>query len=275
MKVVIPTIPTLLSLSALLSVSASSTDTEEKGMIRRNARMEEGSGEPEVADIINGTPTGKALPYQVGLSIGTGPVWGIPECGGSLIASRVVLTAAHCYMEDPILSTVKVNMYDTDPDSPGSTSINLSPGERGVDIIPHPDYNPATGENDVALVILPVGQEEGDNIKYTKLNKDPNVPAADERLYISGWGRTEPDIPAASDILLGTVVNYVPPDSCTGAPKGTMCTYKEGTGPCIGDSGGPLVIASEDETAPATEPPLKSASYLLYLEVAILLFTLV
>ncbi|KAK1732675.1 hypothetical protein QTG54_016652 [Skeletonema marinoi] len=66
MKVVIPTIRTLLSISTLLSVCNSSV--EAKGMIRRNARMEEASGDPEVADILNGTPTGKALPYQVGLS---------------------------------------------------------------------------------------------------------------------------------------------------------------------------------------------------------------
>ena len=57
-------------------------------MIRRNARTEEGSGEPEVADIFNGVPTGKALPYQVGLSQLENA---IPECGGSLILKHIKL----------------------------------------------------------------------------------------------------------------------------------------------------------------------------------------
>jgi trypsin len=260
MKVIIP-----ILLNALLSLSS----TEAKDMIRGNTRAEEGSGEPEVADIINGTPTGKALPYQVGLSRDPKSK---PSCGGSLIAPRVVLTAAHCYMDDfgelkePVLRTVQVNMYDaSNIYEPGLIMMNLSSGKIGQDIFPHPNYNPtkpfpATHEYDIALVILPFAVE-GDNIKYAKLNKDRNVPVDDERLYISGWGDTEDG--SQSDILLGTVVNYVPDDECAarydvqGSLFGMMCAYEEGTGVCFGDSGGPLVIAAQDEAAPANEPPLQ------------------
>ncbi|KAL7426941.1 hypothetical protein ACHAXM_000645, partial [Skeletonema potamos] len=90
---------------------------------------------------------------------------------------------------------------------------------------------------------------------------DPNVPAADERLYASGWGATETG--TQSDILLGTVVNYVPNDDCADVYGNDfiydmmMCAFKKGTGTCQGDSGGPLVIASPNETAPAAEPPLQ------------------
>ena len=110
--------------------------------------------------------------------------------------------------------------------------------------------------NDIALVILPGGQEEGDNIKYAKRNKDPNVPAADERLYISGWGATAGG--PQSDILLSTVVNYLSGEECTeilGCNPADecaellntkmMCAYKEGTGTCEGDSGGPLATLGD------------------------------
>jgi secreted trypsin-like serine protease len=235
--------------------------------------VNEASGEPEVADIINGTATGMPLPYQVALSVAGVPYEG-PYCGGSLIASRVILTAAHCVPWYQELGNVRLNMYnwrDSDKD-PGVTSINLSSGEVGVDMFPHPLYNSDTLENDVALLILPVGLEEGENIQYAKLNKDPNVPAAEERLYVSGWGATESG--TGSDILLGTVVNYLsgeecaerlepwwcstPTDECAALYNTKMlCAYKEETQPCYGDSGGPLVIASQDETAPANESPLQ------------------
>ena len=160
------------------------------------------------------------------------------------------------------LNTVGANRYDANP--AGAISTTLSYAQKGVDIIPHPDYN-MTGalENDVALVILPGGLEEGDNIKYAKLNKDPNVPAADERLYVSGWGYTEEE-GSQSYVLLGTVVNSVPNKVCSPLvypelvlTNGMMCAYTEGTDTCQGDSGGPLVIASKNKTAPAAEPPLQ------------------
>ena len=224
------------------------------------------SGKPKVARIVNGTDTGKALPYQVLLSKGLNY---LPGCGGSLIAKRVVLTAAHCYVDKDgnfmnKLNTVGANRYDANP--AGAISTTLSYAQKGVDIIPHPDYNMTGGiENDVALVILPGGLEEGDNIKYAKLNKDPNVPAADERLYVSGWGRNEEGAGSEkSYVLLGTVVNSVPNKVCSPLvypelvlTNGMMCAYTEGTDTCQGDSGGPLVIASKNKTAPAAEPPLQ------------------
>eukprot|EP00984_Skeletonema_dohrnii_P022412 scaffold11544_cov101-Skeletonema_dohrnii-CCMP3373.AAC.6 len=260
-----------------LCTSSKSGKSSKSSKSRRMAAVEvakqegPGSGEPEVANIANGTPTGKALPYQVGLT--TKPTSSI-SCGGSLIASRVVLTAAHCYIGtdgeplplEEIKRTIQVNMYKASQFSTGLTTINLSSGMIGRDIIPHPNYKKGpAGPNDLALVILPVGLEEGENIQYAKLNKDPTAPEGNERLYASGWGNTEQG--DWSYTLLGTVLHYLPDDYC--APVYDrfqydlmMCGYSNEklggfSDTCQGDSGGPLVIASQNETAPATEPPLQ------------------
>jgi len=167
-------------------------------------------------------------------------------------------------------------MYDVSSSTRrGVGNINLSSAELGIDIFVHPDFDPMATEGynsvgDIALVILPFAVGEGDNIKYAKLNEDPNVPAVHERMYISGWGKTSPSN-GGSEILLGTVTNYLSGEDYAksiGCKPLDVCTefyntekigaYTKGTNVCPGDSGGPLVIASQDETAPAaTEPPLQ------------------
>ena len=71
----------------------------------------------------------------------------VANCHGTLISESWVLTAAHCSLR-PIAPEVKYNR--TNP----ATGV-LTSGTRGTDrVIIHPEYDPSTVDNDIALVHL-------------------------------------------------------------------------------------------------------------------------
>jgi trypsin len=218
---------------------------------------------PEVASIVNGTATGGPLPYMVGLAKrGFNSVNFFVNCGGTLIGSTIVLTAAHCMYYNAIwdpVNHVLVNLYDR-YDPAGVVTINIrDPSEGGKDIVVHPDFDASPEKamyNDIALVFLPVGQKVAD---YAQINDDPNEPVEDDPMRVMGWGHTEYG-GDGSDVLLETTVDYISNVECIEAyaditaeygvvitdTDGMMCAYQNFAGSCQGDSGGPLFQVDKD-----------------------------
>ena len=195
--------------------------------------------------IVGGSPIDiTAAPWQVLLRINNAT-----QCGGAVIADTWILTAAHCMSG---MSPSQVEAYV------GVTDQNRISRENLVQVsqvIVHPDWNPSTYSNDLALIglVTPVVTSATVQPIGLPLVQDANTwPAFGEQATISGWGTTtvsgssSPLLRAATVQILSAPTDpkcgeygssFTPGNHvCAGMPQG-------GVDACQGDSGGPLTVA--------------------------------
>jgi trypsin len=177
-------------------------------------------------------------PWQVALTIDGS------FCGGSIIAYKWILTAAHCFASSTRTSAVRAKAGATKRIGGAWTEV-----ER---VVIHDQYNAKKQEHDLALVKLkfpPAG--EVIPLANPGLQLRPC-----ELLEVTGWGRTSEDPQGTiSNELLKANLPYIEaaacnaPDAYNGAIRpGMICAgYDEGgVDACQGDSGGPLVYRGPD-----------------------------
>ncbi|XP_078389613.1 trypsin-like [Cetorhinus maximus] len=181
-----------------------------------------------------------SLPYQVYITYVRRP-W----CGGSLLNSQWILSAAHCHSRSNRLK-VWVGAHDLSIDEGSRQS------PRVVKAIQHPHYDYGTTDNDIML--MKVSPPVQFNEKVQPIRLPSSCASVGTQCIASGWGNMIngeeqfPDrlqcleVPILSDTECGSSYkdSITPNMFCAGFLEGGKET-------CQADSGGPLVCAGEQQ----------------------------
>ncbi|XP_071315985.1 complement factor I-like isoform X2 [Trachinotus anak] len=216
--------------------------------------------------VVGGVP---ARPTQIQWQVAL-EMKGRLHCGGAYIGGCWVITAAHCIGLNPSLSITNTGVSGQDSQAkprpnPNALRVKFSLWRRNraqssTDIVPvqnihiHPNYNPVTHENDIALVELDKLPTKEECFVSNSAVSPVCVPWT-TRLFqpnhtctISGWGQTTGG--RLSEVLQWANVSLIedcqrlyndrfkPGMICAGDLDGSV-------GACQGDNGGPLVCEDE------------------------------
>lgn len=190
--------------------------------------------------IVGGNTARKGrYPYaQISLATDTG----LHQCGGSLVAPDVILTAGHCH---GYFTQIRVNIYNIKSELESYEEFTAEKMHF------HPQFDELWFRYDFLILKL---NKPVVGLEPVRINSNDDLPNFDDPLTVVGWGLTDPDDSTAyPDALREVAVRYITNDMCEDtSSKGQklyqgyifddmMCAKEDGKDACSGDSGAPLI----------------------------------
>ncbi|KAM9331537.1 chymotrypsinogen A-like [Gastrophryne carolinensis] len=187
------------------------------------------------ARIVNGeTAISGSWPWQVSLQDRTG----FHFCGGSLVNSLWVVTAAHC----GVTTSHRVVLGEFDRSSNAEPIQTMSINR----VFRHPNYNSNLITNDITLIKLSSPAAFNNRVSPVCVAATSDVFYSGERCVTTGWGYTNPTSQISPSKLQQVALPLLTTSQCKTywgeQIQSTMiCAGASGASSCMGDSGGPLV----------------------------------
>merc|ERR1711953_98056 len=197
--------------------------------------------------IVGGADAPSAIPWQVSLRYCESG--GCHFCGGTILDSKTILSAAHCTGNIGSDLSGKYIMAGSNKRSTGGQVLQV---EKGVwnDAMP---FNDNTLDNDVVILKLKdaLSMGETNGVLPACLPPSDHLEGNGQVCYVSGWGTLQSGANSLPEDLQYVDVPLISNAKCNDQYNGAITSnmicagYDEGgKDSCQGDSGGPLVCTN-------------------------------
>ena len=169
-------------------------------------------------------------------------------CTGTVLTPTIVLTAAHCVLDEPTGTPYAANQIEVRTGSVSSSGGGSLVTATAVAV--YPGFTFATLHGDVAVLRVPSVSLGADSGIRLATSADGALYAAGLPVVYAGWGRTDNGATPPPQLLQQGSATVLANTDCRAADPDFSATYDlcvssgQPTSVCNGDSGGPLLAGT-------------------------------